>query len=236
MVPAYPERLSFPSLRCELRLHKLSVAAALAVLAAGVQAQGLTQNFDAGIPASWTLVNNSATPLGNNWFQGNSAIFPAFNGADTSYAAANFVSTLATTGAVSNWMILPALTLDSTSTISFRVRGAGDSFSDQVEVRFSPGTGADVGTTTTSSGTFNSLLGFYTTTVDAGWVSQTYNLGLAIPTEGRIAFRYVVADVATAGNYLGIDNVVITAIPEPGTYALFALGLAGVMLRRRFSH
>jgi len=36
-------------------------------------------------------------------------------------------------------------------------------------------------------------------------------------------------------NYPWVDNVAITAIPEPGTFALFAgaLGLAAVMLRRR---
>ena len=55
-------------------------------------------------------------------------------------------------------------------------------------------------------------------------------------TEGRIAFRYVVDNVSTAGNYLGLDDVVITsAIPEPATYLLMGLGVAGLMLRRRFS-
>lgn len=219
----------------KLKHAGVTVALTLMSLAASAQTTVLTQNFDAGIPASWTLVNNSAAPAGNTWFQGNPGIFDAFNGAPSSYAAANFLSTNAATGAVSNWMILPALALDSTSTISFRVRAAGDNFLDTVQVRFSTGAGADVGTTTTSLGTFTSLLGSYASATDNGWVSQTYSLGLAANTTGRIAFRYVVADVATAGNYLGIDNVTVTAVPEPATYGLMALGIAGLVLRRRLS-
>jgi hypothetical protein len=119
--------------------------------------------------------------------------------------------------------------------VSFRVRADGGNFLDTLEVRFSTGAGADVGTTTTSVGTFTSLLGTYSTTTDQGWVLQTYNLGLLANATGRIAFRYVVADVATAGNYLGIDNVTVTAVPEPATYGLMALGLAGMMIRRRMA-
>lgn len=221
-----------------MRFHKLSAAAALAVLAAGVQAQGLTQGFDnvAALPAGWTQVNNSAAPVGTSWFQGNSAIFTSFAGAADSYIAANFLATGATTGAVSNWLILPALTLDSTSTVSFRVRAAGDNYLDTVEVRFSPnGSSTNVGSTTTSVGDFTSLLGTYSSSTDAGWVNQTYSLGLGASTTGRLAFRYLVADVATAGNYLGIDSLVVTAVPEPATYALLGLGIAGLIVRRRTS-
>lgn len=218
-----------------MKLHSLAAAVALAACAAGAQAQALAENFDAGIPASWTLVNNSATPLGTNWFPGNSGIFTAFNGAPSSFASANFLSTGASTGGVSNWMILPVLTLDSTSTVSFRVRVEGSSFLDTLEVRFSTGPGADVGTTSTSVGTFTSLLGTYSSSVDNGWVLQTYNLGLGASTDGRIAFRYVVSDVATAGNYLGVDAISVTAVPEPATFALFGLGVAGLLLRRRLS-
>ena len=51
--------------------------------------------------------------------------------------------------------------------------------------------------------------------------------------EGRICFRYVVDDVSLAGNYIGIDSVSITAVPEPSTYLLMGLGVAALLLRRR---
>ena len=54
--------------------------------------------------------------------------------------------------------------------------------------------------------------------------------GFETPTSGRIAFRYVVDNVATAGNYLGIDNVSVTsAVPEPATYVLMGLGVAALL-------
>jgi PEP-CTERM motif len=218
------------------------VLAGLALLAAAGSSQAVTvlsEGFDnvSTLPASgWVQVNNSAAPVGTSWFQGNAGIFPAFSGAEDSYAAANFLGTGSAAGGISNWLILPALTLDSSSVLSFMVRAGGEGFLDTLEVRFSPnGSSTNVGTTSTSVGDFGILLGTYGADTAGGWESLSFSLwGLSAPTNGRLAFRYVVDSVATAGNYIGIDSVSVTAaVPEPATYLLMALGVAGLVLRRR---
>lgn len=216
--------------------------AGLALLAtASAQADTvLSESFNdvAGLTASgWVQVNNSTAPVGTSWFQGNSGIFTAASGAADAYVAANFLGTANASGAVSNWLLTPVLTLDSTSTLSFLVRTAGEGFVDRVEVRFSTnGASTDVGTTATSVGDFGSLLGSFQASSSTGWVGLSYSvLGLDAPTSGRLAFRYVVSNVATAGNYIGIDDVAVTAVPEPTTYGLMGLGVAALLLRRRFS-
>jgi hypothetical protein len=205
--------------------------AAAAVLCTGFAAQAqiaLTQGFDnvAGLAgAGWTFLNASPSP-GTNWFQGNTGIFSAASGPANSYAAANFLGTTATTGAVTNWLITPQLLLDPTSIVSLQVRGAGEGFLDRLDVL--------VSTTGTAPADF-SVIGTYSTTVDEGWVARNFGAGLMSATPAYVAFRYSVADVATAGNYLGIDNLTITAVPEPTTTLLIGLGLAGLLARRRFS-
>ncbi len=218
-----------------MTIKKLMTGLALVAVATGSQAiTVLSEGFDnvATLPASgWAQVNNSTAPLGTSWFQGNSGIFAAASGAANSYIAANFLGTGNATGAVSNWLMTPVVALDPTSMLSFLVQTAGDGFLDKVEVRLST-SGAS-----TNVADFGTMLGSFQASTLTGWVGLSYSMGVIdAPTTGRIAFRYVVDNVSTAGNYLGLDNVAITsAIPEPGTYLLMGLGVAGLMLRRRFT-
>ena len=43
---------------------------------------------------------------------------------------------------------------------------------------------------------------------------------------GRFGFEYF--GPSDSSNYLGIDTVTVTAVPEPGTYLLMGLGLAAL--------
>ena len=63
------------------------------------------------LPAGWAQQNLS-TPIGTapTWFQGNTGVFAAQNGAATSYAGCNFNS-IAGAGTISNWLFTPSVTL-----------------------------------------------------------------------------------------------------------------------------
>lgn len=230
------------SLFAKARVPALVSALALA-FAGSASAASLTENFDGGIPAGWTVTNNSA-PIGStSWFQGNPLVFDAHSGDPDSYAGVNFNST-AGAGNISNWLILPTMSFSNGDTISFFTRTAdGSIWPDRLEVRFSAIGGSDVGSSDASVGSFTTLLLSVNPDLDAGgypeeWTQQSVALsGLSGATNGAIAFRYFVPNGGPSGdnsNYIGVDTLSITAaVPEPGTYALMALGLGALALRRK---
>lgn len=214
-------------------------------LSSGASADPLTENFDAGVPAGWTVNNLSQPPGTLDWFQGNEFVFPAQQGAPNSYLAANFESG-GEVSTISNWLILPTSTYRNGDTLSFYSRTADFSeWPDRLEVRFSNVGGTNVGTTATSVGTFSTLLISINPTLTVGgypeeWTRYSATLsGLTGPTSGAFAFRYTVTDGGLFGansNYIGIDTVQITAVPEPSVYMMMAFGLGMVgYLRRRQS-
>jgi PEP-CTERM motif len=207
-----------------LAIQSLVLAAAL--LGAGIPAQAqvaLAEGFDdlaVLTSEGWLSLNTSPSP-GTSWFQGNPGIFTAAAGPADSYLAANYLGTTAATGPISNWLITPQLLLDSTSTVSLAVRAAGGGYLDRLEVRMS--------TTGTATADFTTLVGSYSSASDEGWVTPTWGVLLGQPTSVHLAFVYTVDDVALNGNYLGIDSLLVTAVPEPTTTLLLALGLAGLI-------
>ena len=204
----------------------------------------ITENFDdlaLAVTNGWVIDNQSAPVGSTNWFQGNSGVFGAHSGALTSYAAANFNNT--TTGAISNWLIAPVVSLGEGFTVTFYTRTETLSpFPDRLQVRLSTnGASANVGSGPAAVGDFSTLLLDINSTYAAGgypegWTVQTITLsGLGGATSGRIAFRYLIDDVNINGNYIGVDTFSVqdAAVPEPATILLTGSMLGAVALVRR---
>lgn len=199
------------------------------IVATNVFAQ-INEGFTTAIPlpTGWASQNLSGPTIGStNWFQGNSGVFPSFNGAPTAYIAANF-NNVAGSGTISNWLFTPEVPLANGNIISFYTRGTGSIFPDRLQLRLSTsGSSVNAGTSETSVGDFTTLLldinSTYGTYPDT-WTLFTVTLsGLSGPTTGRFAFRYFVEDGGPAGNnsdYMGIDQVTYGAscsgTPTPG--------------------
>jgi hypothetical protein len=222
---AYMKGLSMKPVKSLFAAAAFSLAAlgATAAQAAGVEV--LNEGFGnvSGL-SGWSQVNNSVPP-GSAWFQGNSGIFPAQAGPVDSYAAVNFLSAAGGAGAVDNWLITPELSLSGTTVLSFFSRhDATPGFNDVLEVRFSSGSSLDPAGFTTVLAT----LGGADYPTDWAQFSATFDAG----GSGRFAFRYF-GDAATL-NYVGLDTVsVVTAVPEPSTWAMLAMGLGLCGLLRR---
>jgi hypothetical protein len=213
-----------------MNFAKQLIGLGMAAVALSSHAAILDEGFDNLATSGWTLTNNSA-PAGLNWFQGNAGVFTSQSGADDSYAAANFQSANNGSGSIDNWLISPVLNLGTgQTTLTFYTRTDSTDFSDSLQVMYSGGASASTASFTTT------LLTLTSPGYPDDWTKFTVFLPTSSDT-ARIAFRYNVGD-ANAADYIGIDSVsVAAAVPEPSTYALMALGIAGLGLvaRRRSS-
>lgn len=213
-------------------LPKLLVSAALLAVALGAApahaagTQVLYEEFaDLAALSGWSQLNQG-TPPGSGWFQGNAGLFAAHAGAADSYAAANFLGAGSGNGSVDEWLITPVLALLGPTTLYFFTRSSGEAgFADLLEVRFSNGTGADpssfgsLPTTVGASGAYPSDWQQFSASVDAAG-------------SGRFAFRYL--GTADTLSYIGLDSVsVLTAVPEPASWAMLAAGIGLLGLMRR---
>lgn len=204
----------------------LSLAALGSTTAYAAGVDVLTEGFDSvsGLNG-WVQVNNGAPP-GNSWFQGNADLFPAQAGAADAYAAANFLGAANGSGSVDNWLITPTLDLSGTTVLSFFSRDAGEpGFNDVLEVRFSSGSGSDPSGFTTLLATLGGADAY-----PSDW--QQFTASFDVSGSGRFAFRYVGS--ADTLSYVGLDTVsVVTAVPEPSSWMMLALGMGLVPLLGR---
>lgn len=164
----------------------------------------------------WALINKS-DPLGvTNWFQGNSAVFPAHAGEITHYIGANFNNVGGTIGTISNWLIMPTRVLKSGDTLTFYTRTAASTWPDRLEIRMSlAGDSEYVGFGAFDVGDFGYLLTSVNPELEVGgyplvWTAYSIQLQLDKPVIGRLAFRYFVTEGGPGGinsNYIGIDTI-----------------------------
>ena len=198
----------------------------------------LTESFDdiTTLPGSgWVEINNSTTGGSTGWFQGNSGVFPSQSGAPDSYIAANF-NNAGAGGDISNWLLLPVLTLNNGDILSFYSRTETAAFpGDNLEVRLSTnGASTNVGATTSSVGDFTTLLTSINSPYPETWTQFNVVVsGLAGPTAARLGFRYVVTDTDVNGDYIGIDTVGVgSGVPEPGTLLTLGSAIALLAIKR----
>lgn len=198
----------------------------------------LDEGFESvpGLSAAGWVQTNLSSPVGLGWGQGFVGPFAAQAGAAASYAVANFESAaFGSGGVIDNWLITPTLNFDASNTLSFWTRTVFNPsiFPDRLEARLSL-----AGSTSVTTAFTTLLLSVNPNLTQTGypnvWTQYTASFAATPGTSGRIAFRYTVPSAFSA-DFIGLDSVVVTAVPEPASAALLLLGLGGltVLARRR---
>lgn len=227
--------------------RKIAILGLVAV-AGLANAQSFYDSFDAanyaGSPpaggtvvsvVNWTTVNNSTGGAGTTgWFQGTLA---AAN-SGPNYIAANYNTSTGSNG-VSNWLMSPVRTFQNGDTISFFSRSWGGNpatYPDRLYLKLS------LNGASTNPGDFATVLvtingGLSPTGYPNTWTPYSATLtGLGGPTSGRFAFHYSTntgGPLGSEADYIGIDDVRYSAVPEPATMAALGLGAAALIRRRR---
>ena len=216
------------------RIRSAALAAVLASGAAGAWAAPtlLSEGFNSVATlagAGWVQTNQSTTGGTTAWFQGDAGVFTAQAGANDAYIAANF-NNAPGGGAIQNWLITPVFNFTVAAELDFWTRTeTGSPYADRLEVLYNP-TGSTILADFTTV-----LLSINPSEMSGGYVDSWTAMSALIGGNGgsgRIAFVYDVSNADNA-NYIGIDTVRITAVPEPASVALLVLGLAGLAATSR---
>lgn len=208
----------------KITLLFLAASTALTVNSQVMIQEDFTSPFN---PATngWSYQNLTGLPAGTpgqNWFQGNPAVFNSYNGAPADYLAANWASSTNTVSpeTISNWLISPTVTIVNGAVLQFASRTNTNpaSFPDRLEVYYSIGAGTNVGSTASSLGTFSTLIvtinsALSTTGYPGVWTIYTNPItGVPLPTVGRIGFRYSVTNGGPATSAINSDFIGLDAV------------------------
>ena len=200
--------------------------------------QSFTEEFDtvsASLARGWKIMNVSDPKGSSLWQQGGNINpwFPAFssNGSNAGFIGADYLSTSADAGIISNWLISPLVTFQNGDKISFYTRAslyplpAGDStdYANRMIVMKSENSGYNIGSGA-ESGDFTPLLdinpgyleyhikpSLYSPLAYPGrWTRYEITIsGQNSPKTGRFAFRYFVEGGGSngLGSGVAIDKV-----------------------------
>jgi hypothetical protein len=189
---------------------------------------------------TWVAINQSVGGPGlTGWFNTSAQSTPVWAPqAGAGQVNANFN---AATGAnnIDLYLISPQRTFNNGDTISFWTRTVSSpAYPDRLFLKLST-----AGAATATSNFTTTLLSVNPSLTTSGYPS-VYTLftatisGLAGPTSGRFAFNYNVTNGGPSGSisdFIGIDTIRYTAVPEPMTISAMALGVAAMLRRRRSS-
>jgi hypothetical protein len=214
------------------RLKAPLLALALAGVGSAHAATILSEGFEgvtlSDLATSGWVMTNLSSPVGTTgWFvSSNGNQFDALAG--SSYMAANYNSST-DVGTVDNWLITPAFSTAAAGTVSVYLKGSTTpGFTDTVKFGFSNGSSSTSAFTLMSS----------TVSVASDWTQYTFAYAASgAASVGRFAIEYVGLDAGL--DFVGVDSFTVSnavsAVPEPATWAMFALGMLGVAASRRRS-
>ncbi len=188
-----------------------------------------------GLPSGWLVANYSAHAAAEAWFRPalSAEPFAANDGSPDSYIATSvFVGATDANGSpagrIDAILATPEVAMDTETTFAFSTRTVADNaFGDSLRI------GAIV------AGSFVELATINPTFAPGGYPDAWTTFQVALPAQGDGAFgryflEYTVPDASVEGNFIGVDSVSISAVPEPAPAVLMALaGLAFLAQRRR---
>jgi len=207
-------------------LNRALVAVAITFAAASVQADDvlLSEGFNsvATLPSGWVQTNLSSPAGSTSWYQGDAGIFSAQAGSAESYIAANY-NNAAPGGTISNWLITPTFSTENGVSISFWAKAdILDPYSDHLAYGISGSGSSDTGSFALGSAV----------TVAGDWTKYTFNYAAqGAGSVARFAINYTGA--ADLSNYIGVDTLTVTAVPEPTTWMMMGLGLMTLIVAGR---